>query len=186
MADEVYCELYLMKLKNSDEYMLLYGYGQLHPSSCRRWHLDDRACRLPVSVARATLSRPNADALVSQLGEAAGFPLHIASPKAQALTIRGVERVRRPPVLRRPRMDSGAFDAAFGNRLCEVVELWNLDKDTLLATLTAGATSYREQAERLHELIHLIASKVGRDFKARAYEALQRPGNVGLRRRSMR
>jgi hypothetical protein len=36
MADEVYCELYLMKLKNSDEYMLLYGYGQLHPSSCRR------------------------------------------------------------------------------------------------------------------------------------------------------
>lgn len=163
MANEVYCELYLMKSKNSGNYVLLYGYGQFHPSNCRPWQLEDKVCRVPVSVARSTLSRSDADALMMQLERAANFPLHIVLPKPQTLTIRGVERVRRPPVFRRPRMDPGAFDAAFGNRLCEVVELWNLDKEALLSDLTAGAASYREEVERLHEIIQLIASQVGNE-----------------------
>jgi hypothetical protein len=176
MADQVYCELYLMKSKDSEEHTLLYGYGQFDPSSCRSWRVDDHAGHLPVLIARATLSRSDADALLTHLQGAASFSLDLGPARAP-LMIRGVERVRRSPVLRRPRMNSGAFDAAFGNRLCDVVELWNLDKAAVLADLTAGAMSDLEQVEHLHELIHLIAGEVGRDFKARAYEAL---GNFEL------
>lgn len=79
-------------------------------------------------------------------------------------------------MFRRPSTDPSAFDAVFGNRLCEVVEFWNLDKGALLAEL-ATAASYRVQAERLHEVIELIAANVGRDFKTRAYATL---GNFEL------
>ncbi len=179
MSGEVYCELYLLGSEASNDYILLYGYGQFHEAPPRKWRLEPQEIPggLSVSVVQATLSRPEADALLSHFQAASSFPLQVTAPAPQTLILRGVERVVRPPVFRRPRMNFRDFDAAFVNRLCKVVELWNLNKEMVLSDLLRGTASYRDTGERIRGVTQLISSRAGHDLETRAFEAL---GNFEL------
>jgi hypothetical protein len=179
MSGELYCELYLLRSEALEDYTLLYGYGQFHDASPRNWRLEPVAIpgRIPVSVVQATLSRPETDVLLSQFQGPSNFSLQIATPTPQTLQLQGAKRVLRPPVFRRPRMDPRAFDAAFANRLCKVVEFWNLDKGTVLSDLLYDTNSHRDEVERIRKVTRVLAERAGHDLQTRAFEAL---GNFEL------
>jgi hypothetical protein len=137
---------------------LVYGYSQPHPGELRPWTLEPLGALI---IARSVVTRSESNSILNSLRDGADLI-------DGALKIHGVKRVARSPILRPPRLDSNAFDAAFTHRLCVVHGLWNLDKVEVISAIVQGANTEVERADRIDSVTDSIAERVGRDFTARS------------------
>jgi hypothetical protein len=172
VEERVYCELFLIKEPSADHFTVIFGFSQGHQTAASQWYVEECSTLSPVSIARAVLESADADRLFDQLTGTTSFSLDVVRPTPGQIKVRGTSRVRRPPILRHPRIDAKAFDASFNERLCEVTELWNLDKEAVIRSIVAGDKTEAGGQRRVDEVVTLIADRVGADFKTRAAAAL--------------
>lgn len=165
----IYLELFVAPLSGSDRCLLVFGYAQESQTNAFTWRSTVLATGTSLRVVRAALPVWVAVGFVASLSK--GDDVVIESREG-ALVVEGRALQRRPAILRHPRLDAAEFDASYCDRLCEVTEYWQLDKEPVLALLRGDERSSVEASARLDEAVRAIAAEVGRDFLTRASAAL--------------